>query len=141
MTVAKCDESNSQPDLQLQPNEFRLQGYDIQITYSTTSFGGQPQFSYSDRVENRSFSGDEIVEEDTGLGRMVTVQLKNNAADEGLESVTLLIPVVQLTERKPLPIQTLAILSKQAVFMAPGTSQLQSYNSVCLSGTAEFLTF
>jgi hypothetical protein len=141
MTIAKCDESNSQPNLNLQPNQFSLQGYDIQIIYSTTSFGGQPQFSYSDRVESRSFSGDEIVAEDTGLGRMVTVQLKNNAADEGLESVTLLIPVVQLAERRPLPIQTLAILSKQAVFVAPGTSQLQSYSSVCLSGTAEFLTF
>jgi hypothetical protein len=141
MTVASYNESNLQPNV-IQPNDFTLQGYDVQITYSTTSFSGQPQFSYSDRVESRSFSGDEIVVENTGLGQMVTVQLKNNAADEGLESVTLLIPVVQLTAEVPsIAIQTLALLSKQAVFVAPDAQQLQRYNPVFLSGTAQFVMF
>ena len=80
MTVAKCNESNQQPNLDLQPNLFELQGYDIQITYSTTSITGQPQFSYSDRVESRTFSGNEIVVENTGLGRMVhgTVEIQSS---------------------------------------------------------------
>lgn len=142
MTVAKCNEGTQQPNLDLQPNLFELQGYDIQITYSTTSITGQPQFSYSDRVESRTFSGDEIVVEDTGLGKIVTVQLKSNQADEGLESITLLIPVIQMAaDAQSVAIQTLAVLSKQAVFVAPGTRQLQSYNPVYLSGTAQLVAF
>jgi hypothetical protein len=128
-----------------QANLFELQGYDIQITYSTTSITGEPQFSYSDRTDNRSFTGDEITVEDTALGRMVSVQLKNNAADEGLESVTLLLPVIQPVIQREnsqsVDIQTLALFSRQAVFVAPGTGQLQRYNSVYLSGTAQVVAF
>lgn len=142
MTEAKCNERTQQSNPALQPNLFELQGYDVQITYSTTSITGQPQFNYSDRTESRSFNGDEILVEETGLGQIVTVQLKNNAADEGLESVTLLIPVIQLTaEAKSVAIQTLAVLSRQTVFVAPGTRQLQSYNPVFLAGTAQLVDF
>jgi hypothetical protein len=142
MTEAKYNERTQQPNPTLQPNQFELQGYDIQITYSTTSITGEPRFNFSDRVESRSFSGDEILVEETGLGQIVTVQLKNNAADEGLESVTLLIPVIQLAAgEKSVAIQTLAVLSKQAVFVAPGTRQLQSYNPVFLAGTAQLVDF
>lgn len=142
MTVAKCNESTQKANLDLQVNLFELQGYDIQITYSTTSITGQPQFTYSDRIESRTFSGNEIVVENTGLGQIVTVQLKSNQADEGLESVTLLIPVAQIAaDTQSVAIQTLAILSKQAVFVAPGTRQLQSYNPVYLSGTAQLVAF
>lgn len=135
MSVSQCGEETKQANL------FELQGYDIQITFSTTSITGQPQFSYQDPAENRSFSGDEIVSEETALGQMVTVQLKNNAADEGLESVTLLIPVIQLGEAQSVPIQTLAILSRQAVFVAPGSGQLQQYDPVYLVGTAQSVAF
>ncbi len=135
MAVSPCSTDTQQANL------FELQGYDIQITYSTTSLIGEPQFNYSDRVESRNFTGDEIVVEETALGKMVSVQLKNNAADEGLESVTLLIPVIQMEGLQSVDIQTLAILSKQAVFVAPGSGQLQQYNSVCLSGTAQIVAF
>ncbi len=135
MAVLPCDQATQQANL------FELQGYDTQITYSTTSFTGEPQFNYSDRAESRNFSGDEITVEETALGKMVTVQLKNNAADEGLESVTLLIPVIQMEGLQSVNIQTLAILSKQAVFVAPGSGQLQQYNAVDLFGTAQVVAF
>lgn len=51
----------------LEPNQFTLEGYDTQITFSTSSISGVPQFSFSDRVETRNFSGDEIHQEDTGV--------------------------------------------------------------------------
>lgn len=135
MVMTNCEPATQQANL------YTLQGYDIQITYSTTSITGQPQFNYSDRIETRNFMGDEIIVEQTGLGSMVTVQLKNNAADEGLESVTLLIPVIDLAGAQSVDIQTLAILTKQAVFVAPATQQLQQYESVCLSGTAQVVAF
>jgi hypothetical protein len=121
----------------LEPNQFTLEGYDTQITFSTSSFSGLPQFSFNDPVETRSFSGDEIQQEDTGLGRIVTVQLQNNAADQGFEHVTLFLPKVQLSEEtKSVTIHTLAIRNREVVFVAPGARQLQTYDSIHLSGTA-----
>ncbi len=135
MSVSQCHEEARQANL------FELQGYDVQITFSTTSIIGAPQFSYRDRVESRNFSDNEIALEETALGQTVTVQLKNNAADEGLESITLLLPLLQLGDEQSVPIQTLAILSKQAVFVAPGTRQLQQYSPIYLTGTAQAVAF
>lgn len=127
---------------QLEPTRYHLQGYDTEITYETTSFTGEPRFNFVNSVENRQFSGDEIQVEDTGVGRIVTVMLKNNAADEGFESVSLLVPVVQLTgEQQTVPIQTLALGKRLFIFVAPGARQLETYNSICLSGTAELVVF
>jgi hypothetical protein len=136
MNVTQCP-----PETQ-QANLFELQGYDLQITYSTTSFSGEPQFTLISNLDDRTFSGDAVQIEETGLGQMVTVQLKANQADEGLESLTLLVPAVQLTaEAQAIAIQTLVIFSKQAVFVAPIAQQLQSYHPVYLSGMAKVVSF
>jgi len=101
-----------------------------------------PQFSFSDRVETRNFSGDEIHQEDTGVGRLVTVQLQNNAADQGFEHVTLFLPKVQLAaETHSVTIHTLAIRNRELVFVAPGARQLQTYKPIHLSGTAALVPF
>jgi len=121
----------------LEPNQFTLEGYDTQITFSASSLRGGPPFSFRDRGDTRSFRGDEIRQEDTGVGRMVTVQLQNSAADQGFEHVTLFLPKMQLSEEtKSLPIHTLAIRSREVVFVAPGARQLQTYEPIYLSGTA-----
>ena len=127
---------------QLEPNQFRLEGYDTQITYSSTSISGRPLFSFSDPVETRNFSGNEIRLEDTGVGQMVTVQLQNNAADQGFEHLTLFLPKVRLSEEtKSVTIHTLAIRNREVVFVAPGARQLQTYEPIYLSGTAELVQF
>ncbi|PSB35251.1 hypothetical protein [Stenomitos frigidus] len=125
------------------PNLYELQGYDKQITFSTTSITGVPQLSYNDRGEVRTFSGSDILTEETGLGQMVTVQLKNNQADEGFESLTLLLPAVQLSPKsRELSIQTMAILSKRVVFVNPTEPiQLQQYDTIELAGTAKNVNF
>jgi len=126
----------------LEPNQFTLEGYDTQITYAASSLSGVPQFSVSDRVETRSFSGDEIHHEDTGVGQIVTMQLQNNAADQGFEYVTLFLPKVQLAaETQSVTIHTLAIRHREVVFVAPGARQVQTYEPIYLSGTAALVQF
>jgi hypothetical protein len=126
----------------LEPNQFTLEGYDTQITFSASSISGVPQFNFSDGVETRSFSGDEIRQEDTGVGRMVTVQLQNNAADQGFEHVTLFLPKVQLSSSEhSVTIHTLAIRTREVVFVASGARQLQTYAPIFLSGTAALVQF
>ena len=71
----------------------------------------------------------------------MTVKLQNNEGDEGFESLTLLLPVVQLAQSLDVPIQTLAILSRTLVRVVPGANQLQTYNLLNLSGTAQRVDF
>lgn len=127
----------------LQPNLFELQSYDTQITYSSSSIAGVPQLSYSRGDTSRTFSGVEIQLEETALGQSVTVLLENGAADEPIESLTLLLPLVQLSpQSQQLSIQTIAILSRRAVFVNPATpGQLQTYDTLHLFGTAQLVNF
>lgn len=150
LLVYRTDTSGSQLRLEqaasptnLQPNLFELQGYDAQITYSTTSITGVPQLSYLRGDINRTFSGDEIQLAETGFGQSVTVLLQNGAADEPIESLTVLIPIVQLSPQlQPLSIQTIGILSRRSVFVNPATpDQLQTYDSLSLYGTAQLVNF
>lgn len=142
--MTPSEATRQQPALEpLEPNQFALQGYDgLQILYSTTSVGGQPQFNFTGRGEPRNFSGSEILVEDAGLGRMVTVMLRTNQADEGFESLTLLLPSVQMVSPSDVvSLQTFAILSRRFVFVAPGSRQLQTYSTLTLSGTAQLVQF
>lgn len=141
--AAKTEAKNmNTQDNQQVPNLFELQGYDTQIVYSTSSIQGVPQLTYSSRAQERTFSGSEIRSEETGLGQSVTVLLEDGAADAPIESLTLLLPVVQLATQRELPIQTLAILSRRAVFVNPNAPlQLQNYDTISLFGTAKVVQF
>ncbi len=131
-------DTNKQANKPVEPNLYELQGYATQIVYSTTGNRGVPQLTYFDREQERTFSGEEIQVEETGLGRSVTVLLENGAADAPIESLTLLLPVVQLATKRELPIQTLAILSRRAVFVnLDAPLQLQNYDTISLFGTAK----
>lgn len=127
----------------LQPNLFELQAYDTQITYSTTSITGVPQFTYVRGEISRTFSGDEIQLVEAGFGQSVTVLLQNGAADEPIESLTVLLPIVQLSpDLRSLSIQTVGILSRRSVFVNPATpGQLQTYHTISLYGTAQLVNF
>jgi hypothetical protein len=104
--------TSTQPIL-VQPNVFQLQGYNTQISYSTTSFTGVPELTYVSRGETLNFRGENIRTEQTQLGQMVTVNLSSNlAAVGGFESLTLLIPAVSLPlNSRESFIQTIAVFS------------------------------
>lgn len=149
-SVYRTDTTGSQLRLEqpaspttLSPNLFELQGYDTQINYSASSITGVPQLSCSQGEVSRTFTGEEIQLVEAGLGQSVTVLLQNGAADEPIESLTVLLPVVQLSlQTRQLSIQTIAILSRRAVFVNPTTpAQLQTYHTLNLSGTAQLVEF
>ena len=123
----------------LQPNLFELTGYNTKISYSTTSIAGVPLLTYSQNDKTLSFKGEEIRSEETNLGQSVTVTLKSNLADEGFESLTLLLPTINLPEKSlTSSITTLGILSQHPGFIPTNTTgQLQQYQSIFLYGTAQ----
>jgi hypothetical protein len=123
----------------VQPNLFELQGYNTSVTYSTTSIVGAPQLTYTNRGQTSNFRGDDIQLEQTRLGQMVTVNLSENPASEILETLTLLVPIVNLPSTSPQrEIQTTAIFNQ----IVKGTkAQVQTYMTLCLAGAAKQVAF
>ena len=142
--------TSAQPQLVLlQPNQFLLGGYDIEINYETTSIAAVPQLIYKDRSQTLNFRGDQIRVEQTQLGEMVTVTLNRNLPETGAdETLTLLIPAISvLSTTKTASIKTTAIFSLRRDAASkesprakiPGQSQ--TYLTLCLSGTANQIDF
>ncbi len=131
----------SQPVL-VQPNQFLLGGYDIGISYETTSFTGTPRFSFTRQGQTLNFSGEEIQAENTQLGQMVTVRLSDNQkAVSTVETLTLLIPeIAVLSTTKTAPMQTIAIFSLRSP-QVKLAGQSQTFMTVNLSGTANQIDF
>jgi hypothetical protein len=126
-----------------QPNLFELAGEYTQITYSKTSFTGQPQFHYQDRQHDVNVAGDDIRPLETEIGTQVTVTLEV-IPDLHILTVTLLVPQINLDEGNESPLSTLAILTTHRTSIGgPGLveGQLQTYEAVELEGTARLVAF
>ena len=119
----------------LEPTLFKLTGDGVQITYSTSSFEGPPQFRYNERT----FTGEEIRTQASELGTEVSVTLQLRLAAVGGTVLTLLLPEVILGETAAQSFQTLAILANRPEVVRPG-AQL-SYTVLTLQGTAWFVVF
>ena len=76
-------------------NLFELSGGGIQITYTTSGLEGIPLFSYRDNNMNLQFSGTEIKAEQTEIGEVLTVMLKQ-IPDSLTITFSLVLPVVNV---------------------------------------------
>jgi hypothetical protein len=139
--VKTMQSTQLQPTL-VKPNQFLLTGYDVEISYETTSFTGTPRFSLTRQGQTLNFTGEEIQTERSQLGQMVTVNLSDNLRAIGVvETLTLLIPsITVLSTTKTAPIQTIAIFNRQSPQIKIA-GQSQTYMAVSLAGTANQLNF
>ena len=123
------------------PNLFDLTGREgTHVTYSTTSFTGQPQLNYRDAHYGAlTFKGDEIRNQDTEVGQLVSVTLKPSV-DQGGVLFTLLLPSFTIHSRPgTVSFDTEGILTTQHVAvdnpMLKGPNE--TYRFMLLHGTAE----
>ena len=124
-----------------QPDQYILSGDGIHVTYSTTSFTGQPQFNYHSAALNKLFIGDDIRTVETELGTLVTVTL-NMTPDMGSTTFTLLIPRVKLPASNTTNIVTDGITTLHKTTIAgPPVGQDDFYTTQRLQGTASFVFF
>lgn len=126
------------------PNLFELKGPCTEITYSTSSFVGPPQFSYRDHQRQVNVSGEKIHTLQTEIGELVTVTLE--VVPDFLEvTFTLLLPTIQLpAESHEGPIRTEGILTtKRSSIGGPRfiEGQIQTYCIVTIHGTAKRVNF
>ena len=127
-----------------EPNLFELEGDKTNITYSTTSITGVPQFNYQDHEISRSFNGPEIRTLEAEIGRLVTVTL-DQVPDLQTTTATLLLPTINLPQgATESPIETVAILSIERTSIGgPGLvqGQPQAYRTLNLKGRASLVAF
>jgi hypothetical protein len=127
-----------------QPNLFQLAGGYTQITYSTSSITGQPQFHYQDQQRDVNVTGDEISSQETdAIGTLVTVTVEE-IPDLHTLTVSLLVPQINLNEGNESPLSTPAILTTHRTSIGgPGLveGQLQTYEVMALEGTASLVAF
>ncbi|WP_297323893.1 hypothetical protein [Nitrosomonas sp.] len=124
------------------PNLFILQGDNLRITYSTTSFDGKPQLNYDDGIKTRSFRGDEIRTIGTEIGTLVSITTRTTV-NSGSTIFTILIPRINLDSTMAANIKTEGIITrhKGVTPSSPNYGQLDSYKRIVLSGTASLVYF
>jgi hypothetical protein len=121
-------------------NLFELQCDGTRITYSTTSFRGEPQLQYSGPEGELSFAGEEIQTLESALGTEVTVTLES-VPDLHTITLTLLLPSFRLDDGES-KFETLAIkTTTHTTIIGPPVGPAQTYEAVALHGVARSVAF
>src|SRR3974390_1235560 len=130
------------PPVVKQPNRYELSGEGIHITYSTTSFGGVPLFTYQDAFQSKQFTGSQIRTVLTEIGTLVTVTIFLTV-DSGSTTFTVLIPTVNLRSTDSVAISTEGITTVHRFMVVgpPLQGQTELYTIYPLRGTASFVVF
>ena len=128
------------PNTMKVPNHYALAGDGIHITYSTTTFSGQPSFTYQDSNQNKTFTGTQIQSVDTEAGTLVSVPIFVTI-DSGSTSFSVLIPRVNLGNVDTINITTFGITALHRFGIPAPQGQLDFYTTHQLQGTASLLFF
>ena len=137
--------------LQTRPNAFALQAEGVEISYSTSSFTGEPTFSFSHELEGLEVAatGDDIhVQTAQGipgwsLGRLVSVYV-DAAPDAWARSLTLVLPDINLVDQGETPFTTFAMLTRHLTNIGGPAfvqGQFQEYDLIPLHGVASAVVF
>ncbi|MBD2678275.1 MULTISPECIES: hypothetical protein [Nostoc] len=126
------------------PTSYELQNkqQQLKVTYSTTSFTGEPRLDYQKGRQILQFAGDEIQTTKTEIGTLVTVTLYKTV-DTGSTTFTLLIPAVNIGASNQANIITKGIttVNRFSTIPAFNEGQRQTYTVTPLFGTAQALVF
>ncbi len=123
------------------PNMFELLGRGVSIHFSTTSFTGDARLHYQDSCREVNASGEEIRQEETELGTLVTVTLEPDA-DAGSLLFTVVIPRARVDgPEREVRIETQGFLTRSRIARLPTDAQLQTYIAVPLRGRASLVDF
>ncbi|MDZ8259220.1 hypothetical protein [Nostoc sp. ChiQUE01b] len=125
------------------PNEFELEGKGTYIKYSILN--GVPQLDYKTKNISEHFSGDQIQTLATDIGTLLTIIIRrppNPDLGGNIVKLSLLLPIINLLiGTRETPVQTEAIITTErtsGIIRTPLFGQLQSYQTIVLTGTARY---
>ena len=122
-----------------QPNQFDLRGHDVQVTYSSTSFSGQPQFGYQGTLGSHTAQGEQIRTQESELGTLISVTLVPSV-DAQTVSLTVVLPSINLAGQQEQSFKTIAIQTTHAGPDIISIGARERYEVLHLHGTAKFVT-
>ncbi len=116
-------------------NKFVLKGSGVEIDYTIGANPSFPALVYKAGASHLSFKPDEIVSEDTGLGRLVSVSLVRTI-DTGGERFGFFLPSINVEQGQTAQFHTIGIYE---TFSGPNSipHRPSTWRSIELSGTAQ----
>ena len=144
-------EEKNAPELQptdRQPTAYRLNTSDnaTRVTFVPQEAGplgpGEPgvaALEYDGPGRSRRFRGDQITQQKTILGTLVSVVLEGNEADQGFLDLALVLPAFRMGDEARHEFKTVGILSEGASgFGGPPPGPQRTYEVLDLEGIAEY---
>ncbi|HEY2195420.1 MAG TPA: hypothetical protein VGH76_24395 [Actinomycetospora sp.] len=121
-------------------NLYSFTGPDHRMVTISPSLDGSPQVSYHDTHQQQVFVKDEVLVDDTAMGRLVTVTLARTV-DLGSTTFSVVLPEVRLPASQSLPVTTVAVTAVHRTSLAAqfDVGQRDSYSVSRLHGTASFV--
>jgi hypothetical protein len=122
-------------------NFFRLSGDSISVDYVTGTQTGS-SLSYRDDELDRRFTDEEFEVENTRLGQLITVTLRE-IPDFEVVTFTLVLPAIAVTDwNTPIDIKVAGItVTHRTTIAGPQPGQQTFYSLVTLTGNAEAAVF
>lgn len=105
----------------------------------TSETPGEASLEYTGPEGNVTFRGDEITQQETVLGALISVNLRTNAADQGNLDFALVLPPVDLGGEAQQDFKTVGILIHGLGFVADRSGAQLRYEILELKGTAEYI--
>jgi hypothetical protein len=119
-------------------NLYELRSGTLRLTYTARDFAGRPQLSYNDGKSSRTYTGDQIQQEETALGLLLSVA--DVAVDFITQRFTLVIPKVLVELGKPEKVATFVVFENGGRIPAPiQPGQAETYSVKNLRGTASLI--
>ena len=124
------------------PNQFDLHGQGVRVGFSTSSISGPAQLSFTKGRKTLSFTGDQITQQDTAIGTLVTVTIALTP-DRSFTTFSVLLPAIQLAkETAKQAFRTFAVTTVHKTTIAgPAVGVRETYKTVPLRGTAVHVQF
>jgi len=132
-----------------QPTVYRLNTSDnaTRVTFFPQELGplgqgepGVPALEYDGPGHSRRFRGDQITQQKTILGTLVSVVLEGNEADQGFLDLALVLPPFRMGDEAQHEFKTVGILSKgPSGFGGFRPGPQRTYQILELEGIAEYI--
>lgn len=99
--------------------------------------GKDSQLNYQGPEGGFTFRGEEITQQQSRIGLLITVTLQSDAADAGEIALTLVLPPVNLAGKKAQELETIAIKTRSFGFVVDRSGAQLKYEVLSLKGFAQ----